>query len=38
MVRQELEEFGETLPENIDFMFQYTTTHNDGVFKLIRRK
>ena len=33
MVRQELEEFGETLPENIDFMFQYTTTHNDGVFK-----
>lgn len=33
MVRQELEEFGETLPENIDFMFRYTTTHNDGVFK-----
>lgn len=33
MVKQELEEYGETLPENIDFVFRYMTTHNDGVFK-----
>ncbi|MDD6190400.1 MAG: formate C-acetyltransferase [Firmicutes bacterium] len=33
MVKQELEEYGEKLPENIDFMFNYVTTHNDGVFK-----
>ena len=33
MVRQELEEYGKKLPEEIDFMFQYMTTHNDGVFK-----
>ena len=33
MVREELAEYGEKLPEEIDFMFKYTTTHNDGVFK-----
>ena len=33
MVREEVAEFGETLPEEIDKMFDYVTTHNDGVFK-----
>lgn len=33
MVREEVKEFGEKLPENIEFMFDYVTTHNDGVFK-----
>ena len=33
MVREEVAEYGEKLPENIDFMFNYVTTHNDGVFK-----
>lgn len=33
MVREELREYGETLPENIDGIFDYVTTHNDGVFK-----
>lgn len=33
MVKSELEENGEELPENIDFMFKYVTSHNDGVFK-----
>lgn len=33
MVKSELEEHDEKLPEEIDFMFKYTTTHNDGVFK-----
>lgn len=33
MVKSELEENGEKLPEEIDFMFRYTTSHNDGVFK-----
>lgn len=33
MVREELIEYGEKLPEEIDFMFKYVTTHNDGVFK-----
>lgn len=33
MVKSELEENGEKLPEEIDFMFKYVTSHNDGVFK-----
>lgn len=33
MVRSELAENGEKLPEDIEFMFKYVTTHNDGVFK-----
>ena len=33
MVREEVAEFGEKLPEEIDKMFDYITTHNDGVFK-----
>lgn len=33
MVREELKEYGEELPENINFMFDYVTTHNDGVFR-----
>ena len=33
MVREEVAEYGETLPEEIDRMFDYITTHNDGVFK-----
>ncbi|MDD6310332.1 MAG: formate C-acetyltransferase [Firmicutes bacterium] len=33
MVKSELEEYGEKLPEEIDFMFKYVTSHNDGVFK-----
>ena len=33
MVKEELKEYDETLPENLDFMFRYMTTHNDGVFK-----
>ena len=33
MVREELAEFGQKLPEEIDHMFDYITTHNDGVFK-----
>lgn len=33
MVKSELEEHNEKLPEEIDFMFKYTTSHNDGVFK-----
>lgn len=33
MVREELKEYGKELPENINFMFDYVTTHNDGVFK-----
>ena len=32
MVREEVAEFGEKLPEDIDKMFDYITTHNDGVF------
>ena len=33
MVREEVAEFGETLPEDINKIFEYVTTHNDGVFK-----
>jgi formate C-acetyltransferase len=33
MVREQVAEFGETLPTEIDKMFDYVTTHNDGVFK-----
>ncbi|MDD4377939.1 MAG: formate C-acetyltransferase [Eubacteriales bacterium] len=33
MVREEVAEFGEKLPEEVDFMFNYVTSHNDGVFK-----
>ena len=33
MVREEVKEYGETLPPEIDNMFNYFTTHNDGVFK-----
>ena len=33
MVRSEVAEYGEKLPEEIDRMFDYVTTHNDGVFK-----
>ena len=33
MVREEVAEYGEKLPEEIDRMFDYITTHNDGVFK-----
>lgn len=33
MVRSEVEEFGQKLPKEIDDMFEYITTHNDGVFK-----
>lgn len=33
MVKAELKEYGQTLPEEIDFIFNYMTTHNDGVFK-----
>ncbi|MBQ4649529.1 MAG: formate acetyltransferase, partial [Firmicutes bacterium] len=33
MVREELAEYGESLPEEIDRIFDYVTTHNDGVFK-----
>ena len=33
MVREEVAEYGEKLPEEIEFMFNYVTTHNDGVFK-----
>ncbi|MBE6021105.1 MAG: formate C-acetyltransferase [Clostridiales bacterium] len=33
MVREEVAEFGETLPEDINKIFNYVTTHNDGVFK-----
>lgn len=33
MVREEVNEFGEKLPEEIEFMFKYVTSHNDGVFK-----
>ena len=33
MVREEVAEYGEKLPEDIEFMFNYVTTHNDGVFK-----
>ena len=33
MVTEEVAEYGEKLPEEIDRMFDYVTTHNDGVFK-----
>ena len=33
MVREEVKEYGVTLPPEIDNMFNYFTTHNDGVFK-----
>ncbi len=33
MVRSELKEYGAELPKEIDDMFNYITTHNDGVFK-----
>lgn len=33
MVREEVAEYGEKLPEEIQFMFNYMTSHNDGVFK-----
>ena len=33
MVREEVAEYGEKLPEEVDFMFNYVTSHNDGVFK-----
>ena len=33
MVREEVAEYGEKLPEDIEFMFNYVTTHNDGDFK-----
>ena len=33
MVKEEVAEYGEKLPEEIDFMFNYVTSHNDGVFK-----
>ncbi len=33
MVREEVAEYGEKLPEEIEFMFNYVTSHNDGVFK-----
>lgn len=33
MVREEVEEFGKKLPEEVEFMFNYVTSHNDGVFK-----
>ena len=33
MVREEVAEYGEKLPEEIEFMFKYVTSHNDGVFK-----
>ena len=33
MVREQVAEFGQKMPEEMDYMFQYVTTHNDGVFK-----
>ena len=33
MVKEEVKEFGQELPEEIEFLSQYMTTHNDGVFK-----
>ena len=33
MVREEVKEYGQELPKEIDNMFNYITTHNDGVFK-----
>lgn len=33
MVREEVAEYGEKLPDEIQFMFNYMTSHNDGVFK-----
>ncbi len=33
MVREEVAEYGEKLPEEIEYMFKYVTSHNDGVFK-----
>ncbi|MDD7510879.1 MAG: formate C-acetyltransferase [Peptostreptococcaceae bacterium] len=33
MVQDEVKEFNQELPENIKFLFEYLTTHNDGVFK-----
>ena len=33
MVREEVAEYGEKLPEEVEFMFNYVTSHNDGVFK-----
>ena len=33
MVRSEVAEYGEELPEDIEFLFKYMTSHNDGVFK-----
>ena len=34
MVREQVAEFGQKMPEEMDYMFQYVTTHNDGVFKV----
>ncbi len=33
MVRSEVAEYNEKLPENIEYLFKYMTSHNDGVFK-----
>jgi len=33
MVREEVAEYGEKLPEEIDYLFDNITSHNDGVFK-----
>lgn len=33
MVREEVKEYGEELPEEIDYLFDNITSHNDGVFK-----
>ena len=33
MVKEEVAEYGEKLPEEIEYMFKYVTSHNDGVFK-----
>lgn len=33
MVREEVAEYGEELPEEIDYLFNNITSHNDGVFK-----
>ncbi len=33
MVREQVKEYGQELPEEINFMFNYMTSHNDGVFK-----
>lgn len=33
MVEEEVAEYKQTLPDEIQYMFNYVTTHNDGVFK-----